>query len=157
MFIRLVCLNLCFLPCPFPKKKSQHAVIKVRLPDKAPTGRRVLIEHVDPRVFFHDQDRPVMVGHEHGKHSRSCANNRTCKHDRQYKFALITVENRSGGYLKISVDKTIALASLSYKAHTASIRRSIQKVIAAGLPDYFDPKRVALLVKMLGGKTPDQP
>ena len=131
-------------------------LVKVLLPDKAPAGQKVLIEEVGPPVSFHDQFETVLTGQEYGKHDRSCLK-QTCRHGKSYKFTYITVENKTGEWQTLRPGKVIGLASQSQKAHVASVRRSVQKAVAQGLPDYFDKDRVAHIIRLLKGKCPDQP
>ena len=135
----------------------QRSLIKVRLSESAPTGQQVLLQQADPHIRFPDQTGTVLEGQMPGKHTRACVNNPNCLHGRSYKFTYLMVENVSGNLLRIQADKVIAIVSKAYKAHIASIRRSIHKTVAEGLPDHFDKDRVTTLLKLLGGKCPDQP
>ena len=140
------------------------ALVKVYLPEKTPLQTDVCIEMkntLPEGIFFPDVRARVLDGAGHNKHGKHCISKNnapsTCPGCSPYKYTVIRIRNTSGGNIVLPMNCSIGTVSAVIKAKKAEVKRAFHITVKDNATDYNDPKRLRLIMSLLGDRCPDRP
>ena len=141
------------------------ALVKMHLPKSAPDDGSILVEMMNTApsgTFFPDVKAKVLHGSGHAKHGRSClesgeGSSSGCIGCADYKFVVIRVRNTSGSAVILPQNCRIATFSSIVTGKQSDVRRSFHLAVKENPQSFKDPKRVTLIMALLGDRCPDRP
>ena len=141
------------------------ALVKLLLPRGAPDNGSILVEMMNTApdgAFFPDVKAKVLHGSGHARHGRSClgsgeGTSGSCLGCEDYKFTVLRIRNTLGSPITLPQNCRIGTISSISTGKKSEVRRAFHLAVRDNPQDFKDPKRVRLIMAMLGDRCPDRP